>query len=208
MNMLRLEIHNQNPQQRILSQAVDALKRGEIVIYPTDTTYGVGCSIFNKKAIEQLYRIKGKSKFDHMSMICSSIQQAADFVKISNDAFRLLKKCSPGPYTIILDAKKNIAKLMLSRQKEIGVRIPATPVCRDLVELLGHPILNTSYDPDVADFPNNLYNSFDENNPFTLTASVLLDAGPMVDGEHSTVIRFVNDELELLREGKGAIDIF
>jgi tRNA threonylcarbamoyl adenosine modification protein (Sua5/YciO/YrdC/YwlC family) len=204
--MKRLEIHQENPQQRNITQAVEALKNGELIIYPTDTNYGIGCSIFQKKAIEKLFKLKGKSKFDHVSMVCASIQQAADFVKISNQAFRLFKTCFPGPYTIILPAKNNIPKLLLSRHKEIGVRIPDSPVSLALVSELGHPILNTTYEIDSLMTPEEIYYSFDENNPLTQAVAVILDAGPMRTIGQTTVIRFVDDQLELLREGVGPVD--
>ncbi len=204
--MKRLPIHLENPQQRNLLQAVDALKNGELIIYPTDTNYGIGCSIFQKKAIEKLFNLKGKSKFDHVSMVCASIQQASDFVKISNQAFRLFKKCFPGPYTIIVPAKNNIPKLLLSRHKEIGVRIPDSPVSLALISGLGHPILNTTYEVDPLMTPEEVYYSFNDNNPFTQAVAVILDAGPMAANGQTTVIRFVADQLELLREGLGPVD--
>jgi len=185
--MIRHQIYIENPHIRIIHRAVEVLKDGGIVIYPTDTVYGIGCSIFNKNAIERLYRIKGKSKFESMSMICASIQQASEYVHISNYTFRILKKCFPGPFTIILQAKHQIAKLMLSRQKEIGIRIPDSPLCQVLVDELKHPILNTSVTTPEDDLV--FYPDFDANDAYTEAAEMMLDAGPYYETIESTVAR-------------------
>jgi tRNA threonylcarbamoyl adenosine modification protein (Sua5/YciO/YrdC/YwlC family) len=202
--MIRYEIHIENPHNRTINKAVETLQNGGIIIYPTDTVYGIGCSIFKKKAIEKLYKIKGKSKFDPMSMICSSIQQASEYVYIDNFTFRTLKKCFPGPFTIILKAKNQITKLMLSRQKEIGIRIPDCRVCEMLIEELGHPILNTS----MIDFEEDLsyYPEWDSRDQYTNSAELMLDAGPFSDALESTVLRIRDSEIEILREGKGDIE--
>lgn len=205
--MERYPAHVDTPHQRTLKQVVEALQRGELVIYPTDTVYGIGCSLYQKNAIDRLYKLKGKSKFDHMSILCSSIQQAAEYVRISNRTFRLLKKCFPGPYTIILEAKNNITKMMLSRQKEIGIRIPDTPLCQSLIEMLGHPILNTSVKTEDSEDEHDLYESLSQPNPFTEVASIFLDAGPLPGSGASTVLRMIDDEIEVLREGKGSLDV-
>lgn len=202
--MIRHQIHLENPHTRIIARAVEALQYGGIIIYPTDTVYGIGCSLYKKNAIEKLYRIKGKSKFESMSMICSSIQQAAEYVHISTFTFRILKKCFPGPFTIILQARHQIAKLMLSRQKEIGIRIPDSQVCQMLVSELGHPILNTSLtrlEDDLSFYPD-----FDSEDQYTHAAEMMLDAGPLEEFIESTVLRIKENEIDIIREGKGDIE--
>lgn len=207
MWMERYPAHVETPHQRTLKRTVEALQQGELVIYPTDTVYGIGCSLYCKSAIDSLYKLKGKSKFEHMSILCSSIQQAAEYVRISNRTFRLLKKCFPGPYTIILEAKNNITKMMLSRQKEIGIRIPDTPLCQSLIEMLGHPILNTSVKSGESEDEHDVYASLSQPNPYTDAAAIFLDAGPLPGSGASTVLRIIRDEIEVLREGKGSLDI-
>jgi tRNA threonylcarbamoyl adenosine modification protein (Sua5/YciO/YrdC/YwlC family) len=202
--MIRHQIYIENPHVRIIHRAVEVLKNGGIVIYPTDTVYGIGCSIFNKNAIERLYKIKGKSKFESMSMICASIQQASEYAHISNYSFRVLKKCFPGPFTIILQAKHQVAKLMLSRQKEIGIRIPDSPLCQMLVEELEHPILNTSVTTPEDDLV--FYPDFDADDVYTNAAEMMLDAGPYHETVESTVARIRENEVEILRQGKGDIN--
>ncbi len=201
--MVRFEIHLTTPHQRLIHKAVEALQEGQIVVYPTDTVYGIGCSLYQKHAIEKLYRLKGKSKFEPMSIICNSIQQASHYVRISNYTFRILKRCFPGPFTIILPATREIPRLMLTRRKEIGIRIPDNQVCMQLVNELEHPILNTS-----AGLSENylLHGQHDFNNELLNAVDIFLDAGPLPDKQGSTVVRIVNDKLELIREGKGDIE--
>lgn len=202
--MVQFEIHNATPHTRIIQKAVDSLEKGGSIIYPTDTLYGVGCSIYKKSTIDRLYKIKGKSKFSPMSIICNSIQQISEYAHVSNSAFRILKRCLPGPFTIVLEARHGIAKLMLSRQKEVGVRIPDNPVCQMLVESLGHPILNTS-----LDLYHEGYAPEDEalTQKFMDFADIMLDAGPLDDAAESTVVKIRRDEVEVIREGKGDLDL-
>ncbi len=137
-----------------------------------------------------------------MSIICNSIQQASQYVRISNFEFRILKRCFPGPYTIILAATREIPKLMLVRKKEIGVRIPENLTCQMLVDGLGHPILNTSLNPDDYQEPElEIAEKYDH------VAEIMLDAGPIPDSGESTVLKIFANEIEVLREGKGDLEI-
>ncbi len=201
--MRYFQINLQNPQPRAIEEARKVLENGGLIIYPTDTVYGIGCSIYHKKAIEKIYRIKGKSKFEPMSIICESIQQMARFARISNHAFKIIKHCTPGPYTFIMEATREIPRLMLSRRKEVGVRLPDSRVCMSLVKALGHPILNSS----VADHDARLF-----NNPegillnYQKCVDVMLDGGQLPDAGESTVVKIDQSEIEIIREGKGNPD--
>lgn len=201
--MERFEIFAENPDQRIIEEAVERINKGGLIVYPTDTVYGIGCSIHQKNAIEILYRLKGKSKFEPMSLICSSIQQASEFAKISNATFRILKKCFPGPFTIVLEAKNGFAKLMLTRQKEIGIRIPDNYICQTLVSALGQPLLNSSVPINEND---GLYENIEIAEEFSEQADLMLDVGPILDTGESSVIKIKENEIEILREGKGDIN--
>ena len=198
--MIRYKVHLENPHKRPIEKAIKALQNMELVIYPTDTIYGIGCSINTKQAIESIYRLKGKSKFEPMSIICASIQQASHYAKISNFAYKILRRCFPGPFTVILEASREIPKLMLSRRKEIGIRIPNNNVTTALVDNLGHAILNTSVNIDGNEILND---------PVIIAErlrgriGIMLDAGILADARESTVIRLVDDEVEIVREGKG-----
>lgn len=198
--MVILDIHPQTPHRRTLNQVIEVLESGGLVIYPTDTVYGMGCSLYQKKAIQRLYNVKAKSKFQSMTLICDSIQQAAHYTSIQNSDFKILKRCLPGPFTFVLPAKKEIAKVMLSRRKEIGIRIPDNELCRQLVEILGHPILNTSV---VGEYPGEA----DAAIVASGVAEMMLDSGAIVDAGESTVVSLTEGEPVLIREGRGAVDL-
>ena len=201
--MLRYKIHTENPHQRALNHAKDILEEGGIIIYPTDTYYGLGCNVYHKKALEKLYWLKGKSKFDPVSLIVADMQQASQFAKISNHVFRIMKHCLPGPYTFILPATREIPKIMLSKRKEVGIRIPDCTVSHALIETLGKPLINTSInmfgvgamlDPDAIE------------QHYDSQVDLFLDAGWLEDYEESTVVSLIDDEMEILREGKGSLE--
>lgn len=198
--MNRYIVHLENPHNRYIQKAIEALENSELVIYPTDTVYGIGCSINKKQAIEKIYRLKGKSKFDPMSIICASIQQASTYAKISNFSYKILRRCLPGPFTIILEATREIPKLMLSRRKEIGIRIPDNKVTSEIVNGFGSAILNTSinlYREQSINDPDLIFEEFDGK------VQVMLDGGILPDSIESTVIRIVDNTVEVIREGKG-----
>ncbi|MFQ5583035.1 MAG: L-threonylcarbamoyladenylate synthase [Calditrichia bacterium] len=198
--MITYEIHPENPHKRYIQKAVEALESGQLVIYPTDTVYGLGCSINNKQAIERIYKIKGKSKFTPMSIICSSIRDAAKYARISNFAFRVMKRCFPGPFTVVLEATREIPKLMLTRQKEIGIRIPDNKVVIEIVELLGHPIITSSINipgEEILNDPEKIIEIYSGK------VDLLLDTGPLPEPVPSTVLRIEDNNVEILREGKG-----
>jgi len=153
--------------------------------------------------LEKLYRVKGKSPTDSMSLLCASIQQASNYVKINNFVFKILKRCLPGPYTIILEATREIPKLMLSRKKHIGIRIPNSEICRALIEGLGNPIVNSSATEEVTmEIPDG-----DFSMEYVASADMLLDAGILSDAVESTVVRIIDNDIEVLREGGGDPDL-
>jgi tRNA threonylcarbamoyl adenosine modification protein (Sua5/YciO/YrdC/YwlC family) len=196
------KVHLQNPHKRIIQKAVDALLEGKVIIYPTDTVYGLGCDVTNKQAVEKIYKIKEKSKFAPMSIICNSIKQASMYAYISNFAFRILKRCFPGPYTVILEATKEIPKLMLSRRKEIGIRIPDSQVALALVENLGNAVLSTSVNMAENEF---LVDLEEIKNKYNSKAEFFLDGGMLPEPIPSTVLKIVNEDIEIIREGKGSL---
>lgn len=198
--MIRYKVHLADPQKRSIQKAVEALENSELIIYPTDTVYGIGCSIHSKQAIEKIYRLKGKSKFEPMSIICGSIQQVSIYAKISNFSYKVLRRCFPGPYTIILEATREIPKLMLSKRKEIGIRIPDSQVTKSLVDSLGHAILNTSvnlHHDEIINDPYSIVEKFDGK------VELMLDGDVLPEAEESTVIKLVDNTVEIIREGKG-----
>ena len=133
-----------NPQSRLIQKAVDILKKGGIVVYPTDTHYGIGCDILNKKAIERIYQLKQRNKSKPFSFICSGLKNISHYAKVSNYAYKTMRRLLPGPYTFILEGSKLVPKIMLTKRKTAGIRVPDHKICLELVEGLGNPIITTS----------------------------------------------------------------
>jgi tRNA threonylcarbamoyl adenosine modification protein (Sua5/YciO/YrdC/YwlC family) len=139
-----IKINPINPQARLITKTVEVLKKGGIIAYPTDTFYGIGCDIMNKKAIEKIYQLKQRNKSKPFSFICSGLKNISHYAKISNYAYKTMKRLLPGPYTFILAGSKLVPKIMLTKRKTAGIRVPDNSICLALVEELGNPIITTS----------------------------------------------------------------
>lgn len=197
-----IHIHPDNPQQRNIDTVVDILRGGGVIIYPTDTIYGIGCDITNPKAIERVSRIKGVDpKKAQFSFVCSDLSHISDYTKsISTPTFRLLKNALPGPFTFILNASKQVPKLLQTKKSTVGIRVPDHKICHMIVEQLGNPVMSTSLptDGDVEYYtdPELMHDQFEK------LVDVVIDGGP---GSiiPSTVIDCTTDEAILLREGAG-----
>ena len=139
-----LKINPKNPQGRLIKRPVEVLKNGGTIAYPTDTYYGIGCDIMNKKAIEKIYLLKQRNKSKPFSFICSGLKNISDYAKVSNYAYKTMKRLLPGPYTFILEGSKLVPKMMLTKRKTAGIRVPSNSICIALIEELGNPIISTS----------------------------------------------------------------
>src|SRR5664279_542598 len=139
-----LTIDPEHPQPYQLNRFAQCLRDGGVIAYPTDTTYGIGCSIFNKKGIERIYLLKQREKKKPFSFICTDLSEVARYARVSNYAFRILKRYLPGPYTFVIEASSVVPDLLLTKQKTVGIRIPDNPICLAIVKELGHPIITTS----------------------------------------------------------------
>lgn len=197
-----LQIHPDNPQARNISKVVSYLRNGGVIIYPTDTIYGLGCDIFNTEAINRICRIKKVDpKKSYFSCICSDLSHISDYTKsIDTPTFRLLKTALPGPYTFILEASKEVPKMFKTKRNTIGIRVPDNKICHEIVKELGHPIVSASLpmDSQVEQYtdPEEMYEIFGD----------MVDI--VVDGGHggimpSTIIDCSNGAPELVREGAG-----
>ena len=200
-----IKIYNQNPNQKEIDKVVNTLQRGGLVIYPTDTVYGLGCDITNTKALEKIAKIKGvKLDKANFSFVCNDLSHLSDYVKqIDSSTFKLLKRALPGPYTFVLPGSKNLPKAFKKR-KTVGIRIPDNNIARKIVETLGNPIVSTSiHDEDeVLEYttdPELIYEKW--NN----LVDIVIDGG-YGDNEASTVVDLTNG-VEVIREGKGSLDI-
>ena len=199
-----IKINSRNPQGRLITQVVEILKRGGIIAYPTDTHYGIGCDIMNKKAIEKIYQLKQRNRIKPFSFICSGLKNISHYAKVSNYAYKTMKRLLPGPYTFVLEGSKLVPKIMLTKRKTAGIRVPDHPICLELVEMLGNPIISTS-----ATMPNGT-NFFDPSlihDFYHPRINVVIDGGS-VPGHPSSVISLINDMPEVIRKGRGDITVF
>jgi tRNA threonylcarbamoyl adenosine modification protein (Sua5/YciO/YrdC/YwlC family) len=194
-----IEINPENPQKRLIRKVVEVLKKDGIIAYPTDTYYGIGCDIMNKKAIEKIYLLKQREKNRPFSFICSGLKNISDYAKVSNYAYKTMKRLLPGPYTFILEGSKLVPKIMLTNRKTAGIRVPDNKICLALVEEIGNPIITTSATtPDGSVFDNpSLINEY-----YRTRIDMVIDGGP-VPGQPSSVISLINDIPEIIREGLG-----
>ncbi len=199
-----IEINNQNPQERLIRRVVEILKKGGVVVYPTDTNYGIGCDIMNKKAIERIYQIKQRDKSKPFSFICSDLKNISDYAKISNYAYKTMKRFLPGPYTFILEGSKLVPKIMLTKRKTAGIRVPNNLICLALVKELENPIITTSATMSDGTILNDASLIHDY---FSNRIDAVID-GSIVPGKPSSVISLINDIPEVIREGMGDVKIF
>jgi tRNA threonylcarbamoyl adenosine modification protein (Sua5/YciO/YrdC/YwlC family) len=207
LKKMLLRIYNENPNPRDLRKVVEVLHDGGVIIYPTDTVYGMGCDITNQKAVEKVTRFKGiKIEKSNFSFICSDLSHISDSTKpISNTIFKLMKKNLPGPFTFILEANNNVPRYFKGKKKTVGIRVPDNNIIREIVYELGNPILSTSiYDEDeileyITD-PELIYEKYQ------LFADIVIDGGY---GEltPSTVVDCTHNEMKIIRQGKGKLII-
>lgn len=198
-----MRIFESHPQARMITKAVDVLREGGLVVYPTDTIYGLGCDLHNKKALKKLCRIKGLDEKSPLSFISHDLSHVSEYAQVSNRAYRLINRYLPGPYTFILPATREVNRYMLFTRKNIGFRVPASNVCRMLSEELGNPIISTS----VPLWREQVLNSgevIDEY--FGRQIDLVLDIGVLIS-EPSTVVDLTGDEYEVIRQGKGEIQL-
>jgi tRNA threonylcarbamoyl adenosine modification protein (Sua5/YciO/YrdC/YwlC family) len=200
-----ISINPDNPQPRLIKQTVEKLRNGAVICYPTDTVYGIGCDIFNQKAIKKIYQIKKRRKDKPFSFMCSSLKNVSDYGHVSNPAYRIMRKALPGPFTFVLSATKVVPKIMITKQKTVGIRVPDNNICLALLEELGNPIVTTSGIPDEDGEPLSEAYQFEEL--LGNMVDLVIDGG-MVFPDPSTVVSFTGDEPEILRQGKGDISRF
>ena len=201
-----LKLYEQNPDPRQINKIVDLLQHGGVIIYPTDTVYGMGCDITKARAVERVARIKGvKTEKAKFSFICSDLSHLSDFARhVNNTTFKLMKSCLPGPYTFILNASNNVPKSIKFHRKTVGIRIPANNIILEIVRQLGHPILTTSLkkDDDILEYPTDPELIYEE---YRDLVDVVIDGGygGIVP---STILDCSGEEPELIREGLGEVE--
>jgi tRNA threonylcarbamoyl adenosine modification protein (Sua5/YciO/YrdC/YwlC family) len=202
--MMLIKINPHTPPERSIVKVVDVLLRGGIIAYPTDTYYGIGCDIMNKKAIEKIYQLRQRSKKKPFSFICSGLKNISHYAKVTNYAYKTMRRLLPGPFTFVLEGSRLVPKIMLTKRKTVGIRVPDSPICLSLVETLGHPIISTS-----AKLPNGtlLHDPTLIRDHFKKKIDVVIDGGP-VPGKPSSVVSLIGDTPEVIRDGLGDISVF
>lgn len=197
-------INPQNPQQRLVEKVVALLKQGGIIAYPTDTFYGIGCDIMNKKAIEKIYQLKMRRKDKPFSFICSGLKHISRYAKVSNYAYKTMKRLLPGPYTFVLMGSKLVPKIMLTKRKTAGIRVPDNNICISLTRALGNPIISTSATTPEGEVFHDASLLRDYFGP---RLDAVIDGGPVI-GQPSSVISLIDDMPEVIRKGVGDVEIF
>jgi tRNA threonylcarbamoyl adenosine modification protein (Sua5/YciO/YrdC/YwlC family) len=193
-----LPIDPLHPQPRILEKAVAALEDDDLIAYPTDSYYGLGCDLSSKKAIDRLYLLKGHDRKRPMSLLVPDLSDLTRYAKVSNFAYRIVRHLAPGPFTFVLEATRLVPDAMQTRQKTVGLRIADHAVPRGLCEKLGRPLVTTS----AQDGEQALIGADEIQEVFGHGLAMILDGGPH-ESQPSTVLSLVGDEVQLIRQGKG-----
>lgn len=194
------ETHPDNPNPRAIQKAIAALERGDLIAYATDTVYGLGCDIHSKSAMEKALALKGYSKYHALSFLCADLSDISNFAKVETPVYKMLRRCVPGAYTFVLPATRDVPKILLTKQKTVGLRVPDHPVCRDLLKAFGRPILSTS----VTDRDGEpIVDPLDIQEVWGDAIAVILDSGVLESATSTVVDCTGEDEPVILREGKG-----
>jgi len=203
-----IKLYPENPNERLIQQIAEVLQKGGVIIYPTDTVYGLGCDITNSKAIEKICRIRNiKPEKANFSFICYDLSHISDYTRqIDNETYRVIKKALPGPFTFIFNANKNVPKLLSSNKKTVGIRIPDNSIARAIVKALGNPIISTSIhdDDEIIEYstdPELIHEKYEE------IVDMVIDGG-YGGNEPSTIVDCSEGEFEILRQGKGDLNLY
>ncbi len=198
------ELHPVTPQKRYINKAVEIIKNGGIIIYPTDTVYGLGCDIFNREALERLYMIKNESGTKLFSFIIPDLKEISHYAKVNDFAYRTMKKLTPGPYTFVLPAAKDVPKKLWTKRKTVGIRIPNNEIALEITREVGNPIISTSVTNRKGEI---LYDQNEIKAIFNSQVDLML-AQSMVHSQPSSIIDLSGDEAEVIREGAGDVSMF
>lgn len=199
-----IAINNKNPQLRLIRKAVEILRDGGIVIYPTDTVYGMGCDLFNKKGIERIYEIQRRDRRKPLSFVCADLKDISLYARVANKAYKIMRHLLPGPYTFILEASRIVPKTILPKRKTTGIRVPDNTICLALTRELGSPIISSSVKDPQGEL---LSDPVIINELFGKQVDVIIDGG-IIAAKPSSVISIIDEEIKIVREGKGDVSAF
>ena len=193
-----LNINPDNPQQRLINRVVQVLEEGGLIAYPTDTFYGIGCDLYNKKAIQLIYRIKNRPLKKPFSFICDGLTEISRYAVVSNYAYKTMKRLLPGPYTFILEGTRLVPKIMLTKRRTVGIRVPDNNICLAILRSFGRPNISTSAMYNDPQSINEAHGQF---------LDIIIDGG-VLNQNPSSVVSLIDDIPEVLREGKGDVSSF
>lgn len=202
--LMILEINTVHPQPRKINQLVETLRNDGVIIYPTDTVYGLGCDIGSKKALDRVRKIKKIDNKRHLAFVFSDLKLISQYAQVTDWAYKILKKFLPGPYTFVMEATRLVPKIVLTKRNEVGIRIPDNVVCQEMIKELGNPILSSSVrmpDDQLLDEPREMERMYKGQ------VDIVVDGGVFLP-EPSSVISLIGDEIVVLREGKGDVKPF
>ena len=197
-------INNQNPQMRLIRKAVEILRGGGIVIYPTDTVYGMGCDLFNKKGTERIYEIQRRDRKQPLSFICADLKDISRYARVSDDAYKIMKRLLPGPYTFILEVSRAVPKIILLKRQTTGIRVPDNRICQALVAEMGSPVISTSVkdgEGELLSDPRMIEELFGKR------VDMIIDGG-IIAAAPSSVVSLLHEGVEVIRAGKGDVSAF
>ncbi|MFO7740286.1 MAG: L-threonylcarbamoyladenylate synthase [Desulfatiglandaceae bacterium] len=195
---LILPINPNDPQQRLIKRVADVLETGGLIAYPTDTFYGIGCDLYNKKGIQLIYRLKNRPLKKPFSFLCDNLKEISRYARVSNYAYKTMKRLLPGPYTFVLEGTRLVPKIMLTKRKTVGIRVPDNKICLAILRTFGRPIISTSAGHDDPQSIEEAYGSF---------LDIIIDGGVLYQNP-SSVVSLIDDIPEVIRKGKGDISIF
>ena len=195
------EIHPENPQLRLIHQAVDIIRKGGVIAYPTDSSYALACQVGDKQAMDKIRRIRQLDDKHNFTLVCKDLTQVSTFTKISNDAYRLIKALTPGPFTFILEATREVPRrLQHPKKKTIGIRIPDHPVTQLLLQELGEALFSSAL--ALPGSTESMTDPYDIRDKLEHELDLIIAAG-IIENEETTMIEFSNDGTEIVRQGKG-----
>ena len=198
------ELHPVTPQQRYINKAIEVLRSGGIIIYPTDTIYGIGCDIYNKAALEKVYEIKQDAGTKLFSFICPDLKDISKYAKVSDFAYKAMKKLLPGPYTFVLPAAREVPKKLWTKRNTVGIRIPDHKIAITLAKELGNPIVSTSVTNRKGEV---LYDPLEIRAIFNVQVDLMLSSGAL-KGKPSSIVDLSSDIPEVIRHGAGDVSMF
>ncbi len=195
------QIHPQNPQPRLIHQAVDIIRKGGVIVYPTETSYAIACHIGDKAALDKIRRIRQLDDKHNFTLACKDLAQVSHFTKMSNDAFRLIKNLIPGPFTFILDATREVPRrLQKGKKKTIGIRVPEHPIALMLIEELGEPLFTSTMILPGED--EAMSDPYDIRDRLEHELDLVIDAG-IIEYQPTTIIDCSDNQIEIIRQGAG-----